>query len=83
MIGQAQKANKVKEMDSNSSLILLGGIGPAKTEFYDELNSELVKKCRFVEITLLVNNTNDKVSNMASVPLCQALFFFYKKKKLP
>lgn len=42
-------ANKVKEMDSNSSLILLGGIGPAKTEFYDELNSELVKKCRFVE----------------------------------
>ena len=42
-------ANKVKEMDSNSSLILLGGNGPAKTEFYDELNSELVKKCRFVE----------------------------------
>ena len=42
-------ANKVREMDSNSSLILLGGIGPAKTEFYDELNSELVPKCRFVE----------------------------------
>ncbi|MFB5619938.1 MAG: Vms1/Ankzf1 family peptidyl-tRNA hydrolase [Nitrosopumilus sp.] len=42
-------ANKVKEMDSNSLLILLGGVGPAKTEFYDELNSELVKKCRFVE----------------------------------
>jgi peptide chain release factor subunit 1 len=42
-------ANKVREMDSNSSLLLLGGIGPAKTEFYDELNSELVKKCRFVE----------------------------------
>jgi peptide chain release factor subunit 1 len=42
-------ANKVREMDSNSLLILLGGIGPAKTEFYDELNSELVKKCRFVE----------------------------------
>ena len=42
-------ANKVKEMDSNSSLILLGGIGTAKTEFYDEINSELVKKCRFVE----------------------------------
>ena len=42
-------ANKVREMDSNSSLILLGGIGHAKTEFYDELNSDLVKKCRFVE----------------------------------
>ncbi len=42
-------ANKVREMDSNSELILLGGIGPAKTEFYHELDSELVKKCRFVE----------------------------------
>jgi peptide subunit release factor 1 (eRF1) len=36
-------------MDSNSDLILLGGNGPAKTEFYGELDSELVKKCRFVE----------------------------------
>jgi peptide chain release factor subunit 1 len=42
-------ANKVREMGSDSSLVLLGGIGPAKTEFYGELNSELVKKCRFVE----------------------------------
>jgi len=42
-------ANKVKKMDSNSELILLGGNGPAKTEFYSELDSELVKKCRFVE----------------------------------
>ena len=36
-------------MDSNSELLLLGGSGPAKTEFYDELDSELMKKCRFVE----------------------------------
>lgn len=42
-------ANKIKTMDSNSELLLLGGSGPAKTEFYDELNSELIKKCRFVE----------------------------------
>ncbi|MBT5200594.1 MAG: peptide chain release factor 1 [Thaumarchaeota archaeon] len=42
-------ANKVRMMDSNSELILLGGIGPAKTEFYGELDSELTKKCRFVE----------------------------------
>ncbi|MGY5150105.1 MAG: baeRF10 domain-containing protein [Candidatus Nitrosopumilus sp. bin_68KS] len=42
-------ANKVREMDSNSDLILLGGNGSAKTEFYGELNSELAKKCRFVE----------------------------------
>jgi len=37
-------ANKVKTMDCNSELILLGGIGPAKTEFYDELDLKLVKK---------------------------------------
>jgi peptide chain release factor subunit 1 len=42
-------ANKARLMDANSDLILLGGIGPAKTEFHDELNSELIKKCRFVE----------------------------------
>ncbi len=42
-------ANKAKCMDSGSDLILLGGTGHAKTEFYDELNSELMKKCRFVE----------------------------------
>ncbi len=52
-------ANKVKEMDSNSSLILLGGIGTAKTEFYDELNSELVKKCRFVENLSFSTSMND------------------------
>ena len=42
-------ANKARAMDSNSEIILLGGTGQAKTEFYDELNSELMKKCRFVE----------------------------------
>ncbi len=42
-------ANKTKAMYLNSELILLGGAGPAKTEFFDELDSELMKKCRFVE----------------------------------
>ena len=42
-------ANKVKMMDTDSELILLGGTGPAKTEFHGELHSELAKKCRFVE----------------------------------
>lgn len=42
-------ANKVRMMDSNSELILLGGSGHAKTEFYGELDSELTKKCSFVE----------------------------------
>ncbi len=42
-------ANKVYNMSSDSELILLGGPGPAKTVFYDELHSELAKKCQFVE----------------------------------
>jgi peptide chain release factor subunit 1 len=42
-------ANKVKEMSSDSELILLGGVGQAKTEFFDELDLLLTKKCRFVE----------------------------------
>lgn len=42
-------ANKVKDMESNSDMVLLGGPGIAKTEFFSELDSELIKKCRFVE----------------------------------
>ncbi len=42
-------ANRVKTMDSDSELILIGGNGQAKTEFFDEMNLELIKKCRFVE----------------------------------
>ena len=42
-------ANKVLTMDSNSELLLLGGCGPAKTEFFDELDQKLITKCRFVE----------------------------------
>jgi len=42
-------ANKVREMSLDSELILLGGNGQAKTEFFDEIDSELIKKCRFVE----------------------------------
>ncbi len=57
-------ANKVRLMDSNSELILLGGIGPAKTEFYGELDSELAKKCRFVEtlsFSTPINAINKKI----------------------
>ena len=42
-------ANKVRLLDGDSDLILLGGAGIAKTEFFDEMDSELSKKCRFVE----------------------------------
>ncbi len=52
-------ANKVRMMDSNSELLLLGGIGPAKTEFYDELDSELVKKCQFVKTLSFSTPIND------------------------
>jgi len=52
-------ANKVKNIDSNSELILLGGIGPAKTEFYDELDSGLIKKCRFVNSLSFSTPMND------------------------
>ncbi len=57
-------ANKVRIMDSNSELLLLGGIGPAKTEFYHELDSELAKKCRFVEtlsFSTSINKIHEKI----------------------
>ena len=52
-------ANKVRLMDVNSELILLGGNGPGKTEFYDELNSDLSSKCRFVEGLSFTTAKND------------------------
>ena len=52
-------ANKVRLMDTGSELILLGGNGPGKTEFYDELNSELSSKCRFVEGLSFTTPIND------------------------
>ena len=52
-------ANKVRNLDSNSELILLGGDGPAKTEFYDVLGSELAKKCRFVQNLNFSTGIND------------------------
>ncbi len=43
-------AKKVLEMDSKDVKILfLGGNGQAKTEFHDELDPILMKKCRFVD----------------------------------
>ena len=52
-------ANKVRNLDSNSELILLGGVGPAKTEFYDVLDSGLAKKCRFVQNLNFSTGIND------------------------
>ena len=42
-------AKKVREMSLGVELILLGGAGQAKTEFFSEIDSELIQKCRFVE----------------------------------
>jgi peptide chain release factor subunit 1 len=52
-------ANRVRLMDADTELILLGGNGPGKTEFYDELNSELTSKCRFVEGLSFTTSIND------------------------
>ena len=52
-------ANKVRLMDNDSELILLGGNGTGKTEFYDELNSQLISKCRFVEGLSFTTSIND------------------------
>ena len=52
-------ANKVRLMDVDSELILLGGNGTGKTEFYDELNSQLISKCRFVEGLSFTTSIND------------------------
>ena len=46
-------------MGAGSELILLGGNGNGKTEFYDELNSELTSKCRFVEGLSFTTSIND------------------------
>jgi len=42
-------AKKIREMSAGSELILLGGNGQAKTEFFSELDSDLSQKCRFAE----------------------------------
>lgn len=42
-------AKKVMEMSTGSELILLGGNGQAKIEFFSELDSGLSHKCRFAE----------------------------------
>ena len=53
-------ANKVRLLENNSELILLGGSGIAKTEFFDVMNSELTKKVRFVE-ELSFSTTRNKI----------------------
>ena len=53
-------ANKVRLLENNSELILLGGSGIAKTEFFDVMDSELTKKVRFVE-ELSFSTTRNKI----------------------
>lgn len=42
-------ADKLKKMDSNSELILLGGVGAAKKTFLGAIDSRLEKKCHLVK----------------------------------
>ena len=54
-------AKKVSNLDSkNVEILFLGGAGIAKTEFHDELNSELKKKCRFIEDISFSTSTNER-----------------------
>ena len=53
-------ANKVRLLENNSELILLGGSGIAKTEFFDVMDSELTKKVRFVK-ELSFSTTRNKI----------------------
>lgn len=57
-------ANKVRMMGMDSELILLGGNGQAKTEFFGELDSELTGKCRFVEDLSFSTSLNDVYKKM-------------------
>ncbi|KAF6242171.1 peptide chain release factor 1 [Nitrosopumilus sp. b1] len=41
-------ATRLRNMDEDSELLLLGGPGNAKNEFFDEIDSRLREKCRFV-----------------------------------
>ena len=52
-------AAKAREMDSSSEIILLGGNGPGKNEFYDQLDSKLAKKCLVVEGLSFSSAIND------------------------
>ena len=52
--------SKLRSMDDDIELILLGGPGPAKTEFFGELDLDLIQKCRFVE-TLTFSTSLQKI----------------------
>ena len=54
-------AKKIENLDSNDvEILFIGGIGTAKIEFHDELNSELKKKCRFIEGISFGTNINEQ-----------------------
>jgi len=53
-------AKKVSNLDSNDvEILFLGGTGIAKTEFHGELNSELKKKCLFMDDISFNTTTNE------------------------
>ena len=54
-------AKKIENLDSNDvEILFIGGISTAKIEFHDELNSELKKKCRFIEGISFGTNINEQ-----------------------
>ena len=68
-------AKKIREMDSDSEIILLGGSGPAKTDFHSELDLERMKKCHFVQ-DVSFSTTKEKIHKK----MIQYLYQFRRKQ---
>ena len=52
-------AKQIQQMASDSELVLLGGKGNAKLDFFDQLHSDISKKCQFVEGLALTTPKKD------------------------
>ena len=69
---------KIRELDSNNvEILFLGGDGTAKIEFHSELNSELKKKCRFIDNISFNTSTYD-----VNKKIIKHLYDFRKKHVL-
>ncbi|QUC65521.1 peptide chain release factor 1 [Nitrosopumilus sp. K4] len=66
-------AAKIRMMSQDVNLILIGGNGNAKTEFFDELDTESKKKCRFV--------TNVSFSTPKSKVYEKIIHHLYKQRR--
>ena len=69
---------KINELDSNNvEILFLGGDGIAKIEFHSELNSELKRKCRFID-----NISFDTSSHDVNKKIIKHLYDYRRKHVL-